>query len=199
MHAFLKPVLLLGYLTLPCIVVFLSGFGGFELQVEWFFQVFVLSLIALVIYDIVLIVRCLRALVCKRKSPSCIRCVVITGALVWFFISPQFLARPLRKYGAALRLEMLGGSKFCDQLLSEAHQLIAAADEEVTSISREALPQCIQRLGGRFAIIQARHPVQVVIRTSGRPESHGWILVPRGSKALPPSNAVEVVPNIYRY
>lgn len=187
------------YAALPGLAVFLLGYGGVERSISVFFQIYFLSLVALLFYDGLLFFRCLHAAIHKTASPCFGRFVVITGTLLCLALLTPALSKALRRSGALVRLKVSGGDAFCAQLLSDASRLTTATGDRVASISSNQLPRSFRRIDGESARIQGGKRGQANIQTSGRPYATGWILVPDGSSEIVGSDAIRVTEHIFRY
>lgn len=197
MSVTIKMFLLVVYVASPAVAVFFLGYGGFERLVGIFFQLFILSLVVLLLYDGYLLVRCIRAGIHREVSPSLLRFVLITCVFLIFASLAPVLSKPLRRCGAATRLNALGGESFRAQLLGDASILMASTGNEVAFLPYEQMPESFRRIDGVSARVQSGAYAQVNIQTSGRPYATGWILLPEEASHL--VNEVKVADSIYRY
>lgn len=196
-----KTILVLGYVLVPHLAVFMLGYGGRESVVSTLFQVFIGSLACLIVYDVYLLVLCVRHAVHKTKQRVLKRFIAVTAILLYSALLAPRLSPLFGRLGAETRLQLCGGELFCSRLLDDVVRLVSEAEAHDGSylfIERHNMPESFLQLGVLSAHVQAGENAQVIVVTSGRPYGTQWILVPPGGNATVAPPAVKVRPGIYR-
>lgn len=194
-------ILVVTYALIPNLAAFMLGYGGMDKDVSTLFQVFIGSLLLLVMYDIYVFVVCLWHAAHKTIHRFLTRFITISAMLLYLVLVAPRLSPWFGRLGADTRLRVAGGDVFCSRLFDDVDRLLSEAETQHTSclyIEKHNLPESFRQLGAMSAKVYTGSKAQVVLETSGRPYRTRWILVPSGSEATITRPQVKVRPRIYR-
>lgn len=155
--------------------------------------------LALTVYSLYVLSRYIFSLFSKTDRTSVSRlaflAVILASVIVVSYSAPRMV-----RYGAAVRVNSLGGEDYVGSLIEDAADLLAVTrGSRVTRLHTPELPSSILALGGDSALIFHEDVSYIELVSSGRPIRTGWIIVPNKDDLSPRNGALRVSDHIYRY